>query len=234
MIAKEIRYVPGETAALLMVDIQPDFMPGGALAVAGGDEIVEIVVRLAPHFAHLVATQDWHPDGHRSFGSSHGLPPFTHLDQQLAESSGADDELVEYLRLVGGQMMWPDHCVQGTPGAALHAAVVALEPLVFQKGADPIVDSYSGLRDNAKRDTGLTDVLRGLGITELTVVGLALDYCVGFTCLDAAAAGFRVHLVLPATRAVGDATDMLNRLEQAGVVFLDADLSECDRLGARA
>jgi len=198
--------------ALILVDIQPDFMPGGALAVPDGDAVV------APALKHIdsgdydviVATQDWHPPGHESFASAH-----------------AGDEIGSLVELHGlPQVLWPDHCVQGSPGARLHDDLPKERiDRVFQKGTDPEVDSYSGFYDNGRRhSTGLADYLREQGISAVTVLGLATDYCVKWTALDAAAEGFAVRLDTSACRGVdlqpGDVDKALAELKQAGVDLL--------------
>lgn len=193
--------------ALILVDLQPDFLPGGALAVPGGDEVVPFARHVMREFACVVATQDWHPRDHGSFASQH---PGKH-----------PGELVELHGLT--QVLWPDHCVQGTPGAALCRE---LDPAgitrVFRKGTDPTVDSYSGFFDNGRRNaTGLGDWLRAEGITALSVLGLATDYCVKFTALDARDLGFDVTLLAQGCRGVelhpGDVARALEELREAGV-----------------
>lgn len=204
--------------ALIVIDVQSDFMPGGALAVAGGDEVVPAIHRLqaAGGYGLIVATQDWHPAGHASFGSSHGLPP-----GELIDLDGLQ------------QVLWPDHCVQGTPGAGFFEAwddgpVEA----VFRKGTSPRIDSYSGFHDNGHRKTtGMAAFLRGRGVTAVDVCGVATDYCVRFTALDALAEGFAVRLVLDACRGVdlspGDIDAAIAELAKAGVEIVVAD-EVCD------
>ncbi len=178
--------------ALVVVDLQPDFMPGGPLAVAEGDRIAEPIGRLARRFGTVVATQDFHPRGHISFASSHaGRKPF------------------EQLPLYGGeQVLWPEHCVQGTAGAALHPALPDDKiTLILRKGIHQKLDSYSGFRENPGPDgrrppTGLAGWLRERGIERLFVVGLARDFCVKYTALDGAAEGFATFVVDDMTRAV--------------------------------
>jgi nicotinamidase/pyrazinamidase len=197
------------TDALVVVDLQPDFMPGGPLAVAEGDRVAEPIGRLARKFSTVVATQDFHPRGHVSFASSHaGRKPF------------------ERLALYGGeQVLWPDHCVQGTPGAELHAALPDESiTLILRKGIHREVDSYSGFRENldagGKRpSTGLAGWLRERGIERLFVVGLARDFCVKFTAVDGAAAGFETFVVDDLTRAVAPESraETDGELERAGV-----------------
>jgi nicotinamidase/pyrazinamidase len=204
--------------ALVVVDLQPDFMPGGPLAVAEGDRIAEPIGRLARRFDVVVATQDFHPAGHISFASSHrGRAPFEVMD------------------LYGGkQVLWPDHCVQGTRGAAMHAALPDEKiTLILRKGIHPEVDSYSGFRENLGPDgkrpsTGLAGWLRERGVSRIFVVGLARDFCVKFTALDGAAEGFESIVIDDLTRAVAPEkhaeTDA--ELERAGVKRLQSGAIE--------
>jgi len=191
------------TAALIVVDVQPDFMPGGSLACHEGDAIIEDIDRLLRErrFRHVVATQDWHPPGHASFASAHpGRAPF------------------EQIELYGQpQTLWPDHCVQGTPGAALHPQIdwSALDA-VIRKGSDPAVDSYSGFRENhgpggSRPSTGLAGWLRERGVDEVAVCGLARDVCVLWTAQDALALGFRTRLLWDLSRPVTPASDAATR-----------------------
>lgn len=191
------------TAALIVVDVQPDFMPGGSLACHEGDAIIAGIDRLLRErrFRHVVATQDWHPPGHASFASSHpGRAPF------------------EQIELYGQpQTLWPDHCVQGSPGAALHPQIdwSALDA-VIRKGSDPAVDSYSGFRENhgpggSRPSTGLAGWLRERGVDEVAVCGLARDVCVLWTAQDALALGFRTRLLWDLTRPVTPASDAATR-----------------------
>lgn len=175
--------------ALLLVDIQNDFLPGGTLAVPGGDEILPVVNALLPAFGLIVATQDWHPPDHGSFAASHpGRQVFEQID-------------------INGlpQTLWPVHCVARTGGALLAPGLDSRRiTRVFPKGTDPAVDSYSGFFDNGRRgDTGLADWLRAAAVSELTVCGLATDYCVKFSVLDALELGFKVNLAAAACRGVG-------------------------------
>lgn len=188
-----------ERTALIVVDMQPDFMPGGALACHEGDAIVPGVDRLlrARRFRHVVTTQDWHPAGHASFASSHpGTQPF----QQIALHGQP-------------QTLWPDHCVQGTPGAALHADIDwSAVDLILRKGSDPRVDSYSAFRENhgphgTRPATGLAGWLRERGVEEVLVCGLARDVCVLWTAQDAVAAGFRAGVLWELSRPVTPAGD---------------------------
>lgn len=174
--------------ALLLIDIQPDFMPGGALPVAGGHEILPLVNDLQTRADLVVATQDWHPATHQSFASQHpGHQPFDHISLHGLP-----------------QTLWPDHCVQGTPGAALHPALDQHRiEAIFRKGMNPEIDSYSGFFDNGHRkSTGLADYLRGRGVQEVHLAGLAADYCVYYSALDALQEGFAVVLHEAATRAI--------------------------------
>lgn len=174
--------------ALLLIDIQNDFLPGGALAVPGGNEIIPIVNNMMESFHLIVATKDWHPPDHGSFAANY-----------------PDRQLFETIDLHGlPQTLWPVHCVQNTPGAEFPAALrTDCTAKIFQKGTRPEIDSYSGFHDNGHRhSTGLADFLRERGVTEITVSGLATDYCVKFTALDAIDEGFRVKLHLTACRGV--------------------------------
>ena len=172
---------------LLVVDIQNDFMPGGALAVPEGDAIVPLVNHLAARFPHIVLTQDWHPKGHFSFAASHpGRLPFETVTAAY-----------------GPQALWPDHCVQGTPGAEFHRDLaIPHAELVIRKGYNAGVDSYSAFREADGRPTGLAGYLRERGVTHIVVAGLALDFCVAWSTRDAAAAGFVVTVVEDACRAI--------------------------------
>lgn len=203
-----------ETDALLVIDIQNDFIPGGALAVSGGDEIIPGVVALAEQFSTIVLSQDWHPRGHKSFASTHGAEPFSQIKMPY-----------------GDQTLWPDHCVQGTPGAQFHPDlidVVNRATMVIRKGMNPDIDSYSAFFENDKTtSTGLAGYLRDKGITRVFCVGLAYDFCVGFSALDAKRAGFEAVVVRNLARAiaapVGDTTTekiMDQQLKQAGVVVI--------------
>jgi len=173
---------------LLVVDVQNDFMPGGALAVPGGDEVVPVINRLLARFEHVVLTQDWHPRRHISFASSHpGKQPF------------------ETTRLAyGTQFLWPDHCVQGTSGAVFHPDLnVTKAQLVIRKGHHAGIDSYSAfLEADRKTTTGLAGYLKERGLGSLYVCGLATDFCVAWTALDARAAGFEVTVIEDACRAI--------------------------------
>lgn len=199
--------------ALILVDLQNDFMPTGALPVPRGDEVVAVANRLVPRFELVVATQDWHPRGHGSFASSHpGRAP-----GELAELEGLP------------QVLWPDHCVQGTPGAGFVPGLdVGRVTRVFQKGTDPAIDSYSGFFDNGhRRSTGLAEWLKTKGVDEVWVCGVATDYCVRFTALDARREGFRTVLVEDGCRGVdlksGDSVAAIEEMKKAGVEVVRSD-----------
>ncbi|HLJ72556.1 MAG TPA: bifunctional nicotinamidase/pyrazinamidase [Roseiarcus sp.] len=204
-------FTPRAGDALIVVDMQYDFMPGGALAVAGGDAIVPLVNRIAAKFANVVLTQDWHPPGHASFASSHpGAKPF-------------DTIRLSY----GEQVLWPDHCVQKSRGAELHRGLdIGQAILVLRKGANRDVDSYSAFveADGASR-TGLAGFLRERGIGRVFLCGLATDYCVGFSALDARSAGFDALVVDDACRAIdlaGSLAAAWAKMEAAGVRKISA------------
>lgn len=212
-----MRHTPSPHAALVVVDVQPDFMPGGTLACHEGDAIVPGIDRLlrARAFRHVVATQDWHPRGHVSFASSHpGTTPFQQID------------------LYGQpQTLWPEHCVQGTAGAELHPGIDwSTLDAVIRKGSDPGVDSYSGFRENHGPDggrpsTGLAGWLRERGVDEVVVCGLARDVCVAWTAQDAVTLGFRATVVWDLSRPVTPASDDDTRrtLRAQGIAIVDAD-----------
>lgn len=197
---------------LILTDLQNDFMPGGALPVARGDELVPIVNRLVHGFDLVVATQDWHPPNHGSFAANHpGKLPGDTIDLNGLE-----------------QVLWPIHCIQGAFGAALHKDLdTSTVARVFQKGADPKVDSYSGFFDNARRkSTGLEEYLKEKGAAEVYVCGLATDYCVKFTALDARELGFRTFLIRDACRGVdlnpGDVRKAIGEIAGAGVEIVES------------
>ncbi|MBM3560476.1 MAG: bifunctional nicotinamidase/pyrazinamidase [Alphaproteobacteria bacterium] len=195
---------------LLVVDVQNDFCPGGALAVPGGDEIVPLVNCLAGAFGHVVLTQDWHPVGHSSFASSHpGLQPY-------------ETVCLGY----GVQILWPDHCVQGTSGAAFHAGLdLDRAELVVRKGVHAAIDSYSAFRENDRTTrTGLAGYLRERGFRRLFLAGLATDFCVRWSAIDARAAGFEVVVLEDACRAIdldGSLAAAYAEMIAAGVVLAD-------------
>ncbi|WP_133648857.1 bifunctional nicotinamidase/pyrazinamidase [Paraburkholderia flava] len=196
----------GADEVLLVVDVQNDFMPGGALAVAHGDEIVPVVNRLAREFSQVVLTQDWHPAAHRSFAANHpGRQPFETIEMRY-----------------GNQVLWPVHCVQDTPGAEFHPELdVPHARLVIRKGLRAEVDSYSAFVEaDRTTSTGLAGYLRDIGAKRVWCCGLATDYCVGWSALDARAAGFDVALIEDASRAIdlnGSLDAAWRQLEAAGV-----------------
>jgi nicotinamidase/pyrazinamidase len=194
--------------ALIVVDLQNDFCPGGALAVSGGDEIVPLVNRLIGKFEHVILTQDWHPAGHSSFASSHpGKEPFSTVEMPY-----------------GPQTLWPDHCVQGTRGADFHPGLEWTKAeLVIRKGFRTAIDSYSTFFENDhKTPTGLAGYLRERGITDLTLVGLATDFCVAYSAIDARRLGFNAKVLLDGCRAIdlaGSLEAMKQQMAQEGVVL---------------
>ena len=200
----------GEREVLIVTDPQLDFCPGGALAVPAGDEIVPRVNRLARRFAHVILTQDWHPPGHTSFATSHpGRRPFETIE-------------VDY----GPQTLWPDHCVQGTAGAGFHPGLdIPGVELIIRKGYHRAIDSYSAFRENDRRTpTGLAGYLRERGFERVTLCGLATDYCVFYSAMDAVAAGFATAVALDASRAIdldGSLAQALAAMRDAGVVLFD-------------
>ena len=201
--------------ALILVDIQTDFLPGGALAVPNGDAIIPIANRLQAVLPLVVATQDWHPANHGSFAANH---PGKNLFEQI-DLNGLP------------QTLWPMHCVQGTPGAEL-ATGLQRERIakIFPKGTDAGIDSYSGLFDNGHRKTtGLGEWLKAKGVTEVFVCGLATDNCVKFTALDAAGLGFKTHFIEDASRGVNlqpnDVKNAIAEMNRAGITTVQsADL----------
>ena len=194
---------------LIIVDVQNDFCPGGALAVPLGDEIVPAVNRLAGEFAHVILTQDWHPRGHASFASSHtGKQPFQTIELAY-----------------GQQILWPDHCVQGTQGAAFHSGLdVPHAELVIRKGFRSGIDSYSAFRENDRRTpTGLAGYLKERGFERVTLCGLATDFCVLYSAIDGREAGFEVKVVTSACRGIdvdGSLGRALHSMAEAGVTLL--------------
>ncbi len=187
-------------SALIVIDVQRDFCPGGALAVPKGDEVVPPINRLIAAFDHVLLTQDWHPPAHSSFASSHaGRAPFSTLAMPYGE-----------------QTLWPDHCVQGTAGAEFHRDLVwSKAELVVRKGFRAAIDSYSAFFENDRTTpTGLGGYLRERGLTRLVMAGLATDFCVAYSALDAARLGFEVTVVLDACRAI-DLAGSLKAAEEA-------------------
>ncbi len=176
--------------ALILVDVQYDFLPGGALAVPNGDEIIPVLNNIQPAFPLIVATQDWHPANHGSFASSH---PGKNVFDTI-QLGGLD------------QVLWPDHCIQGTQGARFSKDLNTNRvEAIIRKGTDPGIDSYSGFFDNGKKkSTGLGDYLKGRGVEQVFLGGLAADFCVGFTAMDALDLGFEVFLMEDATRPIDE------------------------------
>lgn len=194
------------TDALIVIDVQNDFCPGGALAVAGGDQVVPLINAMLDDFAVVVLTQDWHPANHASFAAEHpGAAPFSQVQMPY-----------------GPQTLWPTHCVQGTGGAGFHAAL-RLDPaqLVIRKGFRPQIDSYSAFFENDRTTTtGLDGYLRARGVRSVVLAGLATDYCVAYSALDAARLGYDVTVRLDAARAIdlgGSLASMLEAMRAAGV-----------------
>ena len=176
--------------ALLIIDLQNDFLAGGALAVPDGDAVVSVINRIQGQFDLVVATQDWHPSGHKSFASAHpGREVFQNIDLD-----GLD------------QTLWPDHCIQGTPGAELSGMLDQRNiEAIFRKGTDAEIDSYSAFYDNGHRkSTGLSSYLKGKGVDQVYVAGLAADYCVYYSVKDALSEGFSTFLIDNATRAISE------------------------------
>ena len=194
-------------SALILVDLQNDFCPGGSLAVPGGDEVIDVANQLQPMFDTVVATQDWHPHDHTSFAINH------------AGQSVGDTLLIENTQ----QILWPAHCIQDTNGAEFHPRLDTSHiKSIFHKGVEKNIDSYSAFFDNAhQRSTGLGDYLRQLGIENVYVMGLATDYCVKYSSLDAAALGFNVFVIEDGCRSVelhsGDTEQAYADMRAAGV-----------------
>jgi len=192
--------------ALIVIDVQNDFCPGGALAVAGGDEILPEVNHLIASSRHVILTQDWHPAGHKSFASSHpGAEPFQSVTMPYGE-----------------QTLWPDHCVQGSRGADFHPDLEwTSAELVVRKGFRPEIDSYSAFFENDRTTpTGLAGYLRERGLGTLVLCGLATDFCVAYSALDAARLGFKVTVILSACRAIdlgGSLAAQIAAMRDAGV-----------------
>ena len=197
----------GGVNCLVVTDPQNDFCPGGALAVEGGDEIMAPINAMMPGYDLVVLTQDWHPAGHSSFASAHGAEPFSQMTMPY-----------------GPQVLWPDHCVAGSEGAAFHPAIdTASAALVIRKGANPEIDSYSAFFENDRKTrTGLAGYLRDLGCSRITLVGLATDYCVAWSALDGVAEGFEVEVDLSACRAIdldNSLADAIKSMRDAGVTL---------------
>jgi nicotinamidase/pyrazinamidase len=198
--------------ALLLIDIQNDFLPTGALPVPEGDQVISVANRLMPRFDVVIATQDWHPANHESFAAHH-----------VGKKPG------ELITLAGlPQILWPTHCVRNTAGADFASGLNrARISHVTRKGTDPAIDSYSGFFDNGHRHaTDLDATLRARHVTDLYILGLATDYCVKFTALDARQLGYHVHLVTDGCRGVnlheGDVENALTEMQQAGVTLLES------------
>jgi nicotinamidase/pyrazinamidase len=196
---------------LLVIDLQNDFCPGGALAVADGDSVIEVIHLVAPKFDHIVVTQDWHTPGHSSFASAHpGRSPFESIE-------------LEY----GAQTLWPDHCVQGTPGAELHPSLhLPRVELILRKGFRPQIDSYSAFFENDRTTaTGLAGYLHERRLTRVFLVGLAYDYCVGYSALDARRMGFAATVIGDACRAIDIGGSIATReaeFAEAGVALVES------------
>jgi len=199
--------------ALILVDIQNDFMPGGALAVTEGEQVVPIANRLMSHFDLVVATQDWHPADHQSFASQHE-------GQKIGD-------VIDVHGMT--QVLWPDHCVQETLGAAFYPGLNTDRiHRVFQKGIDPRVDSYSGFFDNGHRQaTGLAEFLENSGVNDVAVMGLATDYCVKFTAIDAVKLNLNTYVVADGCRGVdqsaGDVSRAVDEMRMAGAQVVTSD-----------
>lgn len=202
--------MPSPDHALIVIDVQNDFCPGGALAVSGGDEIVARINDLMPEYATVLLTQDWHPADHSSFAAMHpGAAPFSQIDMPY-----------------GPQTLWPIHCVQGSAGAAFHRDLrTDAAQMIVRKGFRQPIDSYSALFENDKTTpTGLEGYLRVRGVRRLTLVGLATDYCVAYSALDAARLGFEVTVRLEACRAIdlgGSLAVALDHMRAAGVLLVN-------------
>ena len=191
--------------ALLVIDIQNDFCPGGALAVADGDDIVRGINAIMPEYDAVILTQDWHPAGHSSFATTHGADPMTLTQMPY-----------------GPQVLWPDHCIIGTNGAAFHSDLnVDAADMIIRKGYNPAIDSYSAFFENDhSTPTGLEGYLRTRGIDTLTLVGLATDFCVNYSAVDAAKLGFNVTVRMNLCRAIdfdGSLDAAIAGMTQAGV-----------------
>jgi nicotinamidase/pyrazinamidase len=204
-----MRILPDD--ALIVIDVQNDFCPGGALVVQDGDAVIPVILRIAPLFEHVLLTQDWHPAGHSSFASSHpGKRPFDQVEMSY-----------------GAQTLWPDHCVQGSRGAEFHAELkLPQAELVLRKGFRAAIDSYSAFFENDRSTaTGLAGYLRERGIGRVFLAGLAYDYCVGFSALDARRLGLPAVIVRDACRAIdlnGSVARMEAEFAAAGVEVVDS------------
>lgn len=204
------------TDVLLVIDVQNDFCPGGALAVADGDAVIEPIHKIAPHFEHIILTQDWHTPHHYSFASAHpGKKPFEQIELSY-----------------GPQTLWPDHCVQGTRGAEFHSGLnLTKAELILRKGFHPTIDSYSAFFENDRSTpTGLCGYLKERKLTRVFLAGLAYDYCVGYSALDARRLGFPAIILRDACRAIdlnGSVAAIEREFAAAGVELVNtADLSD--------
>ena len=199
--------------ALIVVDVQNDFLPGGALAVRDGDQIISVINRLMSSFDLVVATKDWHPPNHQSFASNH-----------------PGKKIGEVIDLHGiQQILWPDHCVQGSPGAdfADELDTTKIHKTIY-KGTDESIDSYSGFFDNGKKlETGLAGYLKMKGVQDISIVGLATDYCVKFTAIDAHELGFPTTIIKDAIKAVNinsdDERDALDLMQRSGIMIKESN-----------
>jgi len=210
--------------ALILVDLQNDFVPGGALAVRQGDQVIPIANQLAEKFNFVIATQDWHPANHASFAANH-----------------PGKKIGDMIDLNGlPQILWPTHCVQNTAGANFVPSLDKSKiTKIFRKGTDPAIDSYSGFFDNGHRKkTGLGDYLSDQSVKDVYVLGLATDYCVKFTALDARQLGFNVFLIEDASRGVdlnpGDVTRALEEMKKAGITIVQSAEVKGDRHDQRS
>lgn len=192
--------------ALLVIDVQNDFCPGGALAVADGDAVVPLINTMMPNFNTVIYTQDWHPANHSSFADNHGYAePFSTIEFPY-----------------GPQIIWPRHCVQGSEGAEIHPNLKLQGDLIIRKGFRPTIDSYSAFFENDHQTpTGLAGYLRERGITDLTLAGLATDFCVAYSAIDAAKEGFKVTVAMDACRAI----DLDGSLAKATAEMRDTGVS---------
>lgn len=204
---------PNQNHALVIVDVQNDFCPGGALAVEEGDAVVPVINRISSRFSIVVATKDWHPEGHISFASSHP----DHHQGEIIEVDGLE------------QVLWPDHCMAGTDGAAFHPDLdVSSLHCIIHKGLRKKLDSYSAFFENDKTSpTGLEGYLKGLGVNHIFVAGLATDYCVFYTVMDGLRVGFQVSLIEDGVRGVdyppGSLENALHEMKKNGVRFIRSD-----------
>lgn len=196
------------TDALIVIDVQNDFCPGGALAVTDGDAVIAPINAMMADFQVRVLTQDWHPETHSSFAANHGAEPFSVTQMPY-----------------GPQVLWPAHCVQGTRGAEFHTALRTDADMILRKGFRPAIDSYSAFFENDRTTpTGLEGYLRSRGVTQVVLAGLATDFCVAFSALDAVRLGFGVTVALEACRGIdldGSLADALDKMRAAGVALED-------------